>query len=132
MVRAVTASTQSWTNAAPAARGGAIVDTGVGSTLRDVRFVKGLQHAWEKHLTGSGATSLRTLDPGGSIEKWAAHVVKLAGTGEGVPRAVQGGQVLELMAPMTREAGGSLKVGVRLFNPAGATVWELTTILTRQ
>ena len=95
-------------------------------------LVGGIGHAMRKHLTGRGPTSLRTLDPGGTLDKWAGHVVKTATSGSGTPRAVQGGEVLEVMAPMAREAGGVLNIGVRMFCGTGEEVWKLTTILTRQ
>jgi hypothetical protein len=90
---------------------------------------------WEQaglrnHLTGDGPNSLRTLDPGGSLSKWAAHVVKTATTGAGTLRPVAGGQVLEITAPMALEAGGTTPVGVRLFQATGEETWRLTTILT--
>lgn len=66
------------------------------------------------------------------MSKWTSHVVDLGQTGDGVARAVRGGEVLELSAPMAREVGGTLNVGVRLFRATGAETWELTTILTRQ
>jgi hypothetical protein len=115
----------------PAAEGGgAIVSTGAASTIRQVSFTRGLAYAMKNHLTGSGPNSLRTLDSGGSLSKWIAHVVKLATTGAGAPRAIPGGQVLELTAPMTLEAGGTTPVGVRLFQATGEETWRLTTILT--
>jgi RHS repeat-associated protein len=116
---------------APAARAGAaIVDTGVGSTIRQVSFSRGFSHAMKNHLTGSGPNTLRTLDPGGPLSKWSAHVVKTATTGAGSPRAVAGGEVLEIMAPMALGAGRTTPVGVRLFRAAGEEIWRLTTILT--
>ncbi|MEZ4252420.1 MAG: SpvB/TcaC N-terminal domain-containing protein [Polyangiales bacterium] len=110
-----------------------LVRTGIGSTLRKVRFAHGIKHAWKRHLNGQRADSLRTLDPGGTLEKWVGHIVRTATSGTGTPRAMQGGgEVLEIIAPMSREAGGTLNVGVRMFRAAGEVTWRLTTVLTRQ
>ena len=108
----------------------AILDTGLGSTIRQVRFSRGLSHAMKNHLTGRGPNSLRSLDPGGALSKWAAHVVKTATTGIGSSRVIAGGEVLEITAPMALETGGTTPVGVRLFRGAGEDTWTLTTILT--
>ena len=83
--------------AGAAAGGAAIVDTGVGTAIRQVNFVRGLGHAMEKHLTGSGPLSLRTLDPGGNLAKWTSHIVQTATTGSGSVRAVAGGQIMEVL-----------------------------------
>jgi len=102
------------------------------SPLRRVSFGRGIGHAMERHLTGSGASSLKTLDPGGTLSKWVGHVVQTAATGQGAARTIAGGEIMEILAPMAREAGGSLNIGVRLFRATGDEAWNLTTILTRQ
>ena len=48
----------------------------------------GISARTETPPVGEGPHSLKALDPGGSLSKWMAHVVKLSTTGEGVPRAV--------------------------------------------
>jgi len=73
-----------------------------------------------------------TLDPGGTLSKWVGHVVQTAATGQGAARTIAGGEIMEILAPMAREAGGSLNIGVRLFRATGDEAWNLTTILTRQ
>ena len=79
-----------------------------------------------------GPLSLKTLDPGGNIDKWSAHIAKTATSGGGTARTVAAGEILEVIAPMAREGGGTLNIGVRLFRANGDDLWRLTTILTRQ
>lgn len=108
------------------------VRIGTGSIVRRVRFSGGIRHAMKKHFQGSGKLSLRKLDPGGSIDKWIQHIIKTATSGKGAVRNVPTGQILEIIAPMAKEGGGVLQVGVRLFKKHCDDVWRLNTILTRQ
>jgi len=110
--------------------GAVLVDAG--NAIRKVRFSDGIRHAIKKHVSGNGSISLKTLDPGGNIDKWTAHIAKTATSGGGNVRTVATGEVMEIIAPMAREGGGTLNIGVRLFRATGDDVWQLTTILTRQ
>jgi hypothetical protein len=76
--------------------------------------------------------SLKTLDPGGNIDKWTAHSAQVASSGAGVIRSIPSGATLEVVAPMMREGGGTLNIGVRLFRATGDDVWRLSTLFTEQ
>ncbi len=109
-----------------------VVDTGLGSQIRSVSFGPGIKHAIGK-LTKSGPSDLSTLDPGGSMSKWMNHLVKTATTGEaGAAVRYPQGTRIDVIAPMQREAGGTIQVGARLWLPEGGSRWRLTTILTEQ
>jgi len=84
-------------------------------------------------LSGDGPVSLKTLDPGGTRDKWVKHITELAenGTG-GTITNLPTGEKLDVIAPMPLEGGGHINIGVSLFRKTGETGWELTTILTRQ
>lgn len=120
------------TNTAKVANSTEAVIVGTGSVLRKVDFFQGFTHALNKHLIGDGATSLKVLDAGGTLEKWGNYVTLLSQTGSGTSKLVQGGEVLEIMGQMEKTGGGILNVGVRLFKAIGNDIWRLTTILTRQ
>ncbi|WP_162658920.1 polymorphic toxin-type HINT domain-containing protein [Tuwongella immobilis] len=105
----------------------------VSSKLRDVTLDAGIAHAEVKHLSGDGPLSLKTLDPGGTREKWLKHITELAESGTGgTLKQLPTGETLELIAPMALESGGQINVGVTLFRKSGDTQWRLNTILTRQ
>ena len=117
-------------SAVPAEAG--IVRVGTGSTIRQVRFYPGFKHALENHLTGNGAHSLRTLDPGGTIEKWTHHIVSAAQSGAATSsKNVGTGEVIDVIAPMARTNGGTINVGARLYRAVGSETWTLRTILTK-
>jgi RHS repeat-associated protein len=84
----------------------------VGNEIRRVNFGKGIIHAINKHLTGDGRISLNVIDPGGNVDRWLSQIARTATSGSGTVTTIATGEVIEIIAPMAKQGGGTVNVGV--------------------
>lgn len=107
-----------------------------GAKLRKVKFLRGFEHAKDKHfhiLKDKEAFSLRLLDPNGNYGKWVQYFIDLALKGKGVSKKIPTGEVLDIIENMPKTDGtGTIEAGVRLFKKNGTDLWILDTVLTKQ
>jgi RHS repeat-associated protein len=83
----------------------------------------------DKHLFGSGPTSLSTIDPGGNADLWVQYIQDLASR---PATATLKGGVEDIIGTFPKADGsGTFQFGIRI-SPAGNGRFDLVTLLTKQ
>jgi RHS repeat-associated protein len=106
-----------------------------GSTIRNINLRPGTQ-GWgltlshiQKHLFGSGPTSLKTLDPSGNPSIWANHITELYNSP--VTSTTSNGMLDIIKTFPKADGSGTFQLGLRL-SPKPDGTFDLVTILTKQ
>jgi hypothetical protein len=110
---------------------------GAGLSTRKVNFnPKGANPNWgltpahlEKHVTGSGAFSLKTIDPMGNTAIWVEHLQDLA---QRTKTGTTSNGMVDIVGDFAKADGsGTFKLGIRL-SPKPDGTFDLITLLTKQ
>ena len=114
-----------------------VIVSGAGSEVRRVRFRRSSNGNWgltathiNKHLFGSGPTSLKTLDPDGNGDIWGTHIANLL---QSPATSTTPNGMIDIIQefPKSGNVPGRYKLGVRLA-PQSDGSYDLITILTKQ